>query len=84
MTAGDSYRAKAAELVGKAAREIDGHNRADLYALAQSYLHLAKQADRNALTDVTYETPPSRPATQQPQQQQQQQQQQIQPKTDET
>ena len=28
MAAGDSYRAKAAELVGKAAREIDGHNRA--------------------------------------------------------
>ena len=78
MAAGDAYRAKAAELVGKATRETDDHNRANLYALAQSYLRLAEQADRNALTDVTYETPTPRPETQQPQQQQQQ----TQPKKD--
>ena len=54
MASGDAYRAKAAELVGKATRETDDHNRVNLYALAQSYLRLAEQADRNALTDVTY------------------------------
>ena len=75
MASGDAYRAKAAELVGKATRETDDHNRANLYALAQSYLRLADQADRNAKTDVTYETPTRRPATQQ-------QQQQTQPKKD--
>jgi len=79
VVTGDAYRAKAAELVGKATRETDDHYRANLYALAQSYLRLAEQADRSALTDVTYETPTPRPETQQPQQQQQQQ---TQPKKD--
>ena len=52
MAAGDAYRAKAAELVGKATRETGDHNRANLYALAQSYLRLAEQADRSALTET--------------------------------
>ena len=79
MASGDVYRAKAAEIMGKAARETNhDQNRANLHALAQSYLRLAEQADRNELTDVTYETPTPRPGTQQPQPQQQQQQQQQQ------
>ena len=67
MASGDVYRAKAAEIMGKAARETNhDQNRANLHALAQSYLRLAEQADRNELTDVTYETPTPRPGTNSP------------------
>ena len=43
--------------------------------MARSYHRLAQQAERNAQTDVTYETPPLRPAAAPPAQQQQQQEQ---------
>ena len=77
MTAADSYRVKAAELIARAECRPHGAFRAELYALAESYLRLADQAERNGWTDVVYETPP------QPQRVAQQQQQ-IQPKKDET
>jgi len=73
MPAGDEYRIKAAEIMGKAKEEADLRLYAELENLALAYLRLADQADRNALTDLVYETPS--PA-QQPQTQQQPQQQQ--------
>ena len=76
MTAAESYRGRAAELTARAAAATD--QRAELYALAQSYLRLAEQAERNSRTDIVYETPSQQSAAQQ------QQQQQTQPKKDET
>jgi hypothetical protein len=35
--------------------------------MALSYLRLAEQADRNAVTDIVYETPPEQPQVQQQQ-----------------
>ncbi len=75
MTAAESYRVRAAELTARAVAETDRAQRAELHALAQSYLRLAEQAERNSRTDIVYETP-SQPAAAQ--------QQQIQPKKDET
>ena len=78
MSASDEYRAKAAELSARAQKETSAFSKASLENLALSYLRLAEQAEKNATTDVAYETPP-RPAHQPHQQQQQQQQQQRQP-----
>ena len=58
MTQGDSYRTKAAELHARARRETNRATRAELESLALTYLRLAEQAERNSLTDVSYETPP--------------------------
>jgi hypothetical protein len=57
MTAGDRYRVKAAELFGLAKEAKQLHLQVEYAATAASYLRLAEQADRNALTDVVYETP---------------------------
>ena len=43
MTAAESYRVKAAELTARAAAETDRAQRAELHALAQSYLRLAER-----------------------------------------
>ena len=42
--------------------------RAQFKSLERSYLRLAIQADKNAGTNIVYETPPERPAAQQQQQ----------------
>jgi hypothetical protein len=69
MTSGDAYRVKAAELHAKARQETNPALSSQLEALAQSYVRLAQQADRNALADVSYETPTVRqPNVQQEQQ----------------
>lgn len=81
MPTGDEYRIKAAEMSDRARREANPVVRAEYDNLAMSYLRLADQADRNARSDIVYETPPVRDSVQQPQPQQQQQQQQ--PKPDE-
>lgn len=73
MAAGDQYRVLAAKCDAHAGRETDLTSRAEWEGLAKSYRRLAEQADRNALTDVVYETPP-KTSTRQPQQQQQQRQ----------
>ena len=57
MTPADSYRVKAAELTARAACQPAGALRAELSALAESYLRLAEQAERNSRTDLVYETP---------------------------
>ena len=54
MTAGDWYRVRAANLHAEAKAETKATLRDQLEYLAKSYLRLAEQADRNALTDVTY------------------------------
>jgi hypothetical protein len=56
MTSGDAYRTKATELRAIAQRE-PVTLQAQFEALAQSYLRLAEQAERNARLDVSYETP---------------------------
>jgi hypothetical protein len=64
------YRVKAAEFAAQARREADPAKRAQLENLERSYLRLAMQADKNAGTDVVYETPPQEPVMQQQQQRQ--------------
>ena len=72
MPAGDDYRIKAAEIMGKAKQEADPSLYAELEKLVFAYLRLADQADRNALTDLVYEPPSGAPQSQTQQQQQQQ------------
>lgn len=70
MSVADEYRAKAAQLAAEAKRERDAVRRAQLQSLERSYRRLAIQADKNATTNIVYETP-ERPAVAQQQQQQQ-------------
>jgi hypothetical protein len=81
MPTADDYRTKAAELHARTKSELDGATRAELQHLALSYLRLADQAEKNARSDLVYETPaePSRHVVQQ----QQQPQPQPQPETKE-
>ena len=72
MSLADEYRAKAALLAAEAKQERSPARRTQLESLERSYLRLAIQADKNAATNIVYETPPERPAAQQQQQQQQQ------------
>lgn len=74
MSVADEYRVKAAELAAKARLEQDPVQRAELESLERSYLRLAIQADKNADTNIVYETPPERPPERPVVQQQQQQQ----------
>ena len=55
MTAADQYRKLAVKLHAKARNESSPALRAEWIHLAQSYLRLAEQAERNSRTDVTYE-----------------------------
>jgi hypothetical protein len=71
MEPGDAYRIKAAELLAEARGETNPLIRIEFENLGRGYIRLAQQADRNAKTDITYETPPNRPTIQQQQQQQQ-------------
>ena len=51
------YRAKAEELSAVARLATNPAMRVECEKLAQSYLRLADQADRNIHTDIAYETP---------------------------
>ena len=57
MPTGQEYRVKAADLFGRARNEPNQLVRADCEVLALGYLRLADQADKNATTDIVYETP---------------------------
>ena len=57
MLPGDEYCKKAAELIARSAQEPDPLQRVDLRKLAQAFLRLAEQAERNAASDIVYETP---------------------------
>jgi len=70
MPTAHDYRSKAADLSARAKRESNMLTRAEYEHLALSYLRLAHQAERNAATDIVYETPRLEQA-QVPQQQQQ-------------
>jgi hypothetical protein len=70
------YSAKAIWHLELAERETDVEKKTENLTLALSYMRLAQLAEKNARTDLVYETPPFRPAAQPVQQQQQQQQQQ--------
>ena len=73
MPPGDEYCKKAAELIARSAQEPDPLQRVDLRKLAQAYLRLAEQAERNAASDIVYATPRhDQPNVQQQQQQQSQ------------
>jgi hypothetical protein len=63
MAAGDQYRVRAAEFEAKAKCESNPEIQASFEHLARSYRRLAEQADRNSLTDLVYEVPPLRPAS---------------------
>ena len=54
----DIYLMNAALLFAKAEAEKDSAIKADFENMARAYLRLADQAERNALNDVVYETPP--------------------------
>jgi hypothetical protein len=73
VSVADEYRVKAAKLGAEAKRTRDSARRTQLQSLQHSYQRLAMQADKNARTNIVYETP-ERPAVAQQQQQQQQQQ----------
>jgi len=72
MTSADRYRSLAAQCDAKGRQDVDPRIRAEWEHMAHAYRRLAEQAERNAQTDVTYETPPPQLAA--PVQQQQQQQ----------
>jgi hypothetical protein len=55
MSASDQYRKLAAELRTKGRAEASPTVKAELIHLAQCYVRLAEQADRNQHADVTYE-----------------------------
>jgi hypothetical protein len=61
MTPGDEYRVRAANLKARAKREAKPSVRAELEGLAQGYLRLAEQAERNSHTDIVYEWVPRAP-----------------------
>ena len=67
------YEGKAEELFALARLATNPAMRVEWERLAQNYLRLADQAERNRQTNIVYETPPQ-------QQRVAQQQQQIQPK----
>jgi len=69
MPSADEYRVKAADMMARARRESNLLTRMEYENLAIAYFRLADQADKNARTDIVYETPSS----EQPQVQQQQQ-----------
>jgi len=55
MTPATHYRTLAAQLRSRAKTEESPQLRAEWEHLAQCYIRLAEQADRNSHTDVTYE-----------------------------
>jgi hypothetical protein len=57
MTQANQYRVKAAEFAARAKAETSQKLQVEYAMIAAGYLRLAEQADRNALTDVTYEPP---------------------------
>jgi hypothetical protein len=68
----EDYRDNAAACLRLANEATTPSAKAALFRMAESWLRLHDQAEKNAQLDVTYETPP--PQRSIPQQQQQQQQ----------
>ena len=77
----EKYRLYARHCFQLAENTTDPGTKLWLIELAQSWLVLAEQAERNLIADLVYETPPPPPEA--PERAVVQQQQQIQPKKDE-
>jgi hypothetical protein len=58
MSTADKYRIRAAEFAAMAKSETIPALQTEYDKMAVSYIRLAELADRNALTDIVYETPP--------------------------
>ena len=56
MDKSELYRANAAECLILASSMTDPDSRASLFAMAQRWLRLAEQAEKNLRTDLVYET----------------------------
>jgi len=56
----DAYHRHAAQCLRLAERVNDASHRVELLEMAQAWLHLAEQAERNSKLDVVYEPPPVR------------------------
>jgi hypothetical protein len=54
----DLYRARALWHLRQSESEADLDKRAEHLKLAMSYIRLAALAEKNAATDIVYETPP--------------------------
>jgi hypothetical protein len=63
----DEYRNKAADMHARALREKVPNIKGEYENMALAYLRLAEQADRNAATDMVYETPAEQSQVQQQQ-----------------
>ncbi len=57
MSVADIYRATAAQFNAKACNETDEGMQKEWVILAQAYVRLAEQAERNSKFDVGYEPP---------------------------
>jgi len=57
MTSADYYRTLAADCAARARKETDPATRAEWDLMRAGYKRLAEQAERNATTDIVYETP---------------------------
>jgi hypothetical protein len=57
------YRLRAQHCLDIATHMADLRNRMILLDMAQAWMLLADQAERNRATDLVYETPPARSAT---------------------
>ena len=58
MSAADDYRRKAAGMAAMAKRAESAKRRAEFASLELSYRRLAQLAEKNAQTDIVYQTPP--------------------------
>jgi hypothetical protein len=67
MATGADHRAKAAEILARAKYEANVSLRIELTRLAESYLRLAEQADRNTPSAPDQGTPEQHQPEQQPQ-----------------
>lgn len=60
MTQRDKYLLRAAEPIAKVQDEIDCARKVEIENIARAYLRVVEQAERNAHTDIVYETQPKR------------------------
>jgi hypothetical protein len=60
LIAKDSYERRAAQCLRLAQHVADPSHRVELMEMAQAWLHLAQQAEKNSKLDVVYEPPPVR------------------------
>ena len=66
MAPGDTYRARALELLARAEVETDPETRAESENLAAAFLRLAEQAERNTKLMIEFELPPNEDSDRKP------------------